>query len=166
MVSQIILPVYLLRNKVRAPSTQYTECQAFSPVVRTGSPPPAPLPQRVLPPPPKKKIVLRVYFSEIWSFSTKSIAEYPKFTLIKEKTEAECLNIIGTKESQSTLLKDFIPSPSTPPPPPRKSGLKLVCYVNILYGNVKSDNSQDYAHPHLPQRNCVFINSASEQLIT
>ncbi len=25
-----------------------------------------------------------------------------------------------------------------------KSGLKLVCKVNILYGNLKSENSQDY----------------------
>jgi hypothetical protein len=41
-----------------------------------------------------------------------------------------------------TLLTDF-----TPPPPLhlRKSGLKLVCNVNIVYGNLKSENSQDYA---------------------
>ncbi len=30
--------------------------------------------------------------------------------------------------------------------PPSKRGLKrLVCYVNIVYGNLKSDNSQDDA---------------------
>ncbi len=36
----------------------------------------------------------------------------------------------------------------TPPPPPShlsKSGLKLVCNVNIVLGNLKSENSQDDA---------------------
>ncbi len=54
--------------------------------------------------------------------------------------------------SQSPLLTDF-----TPPPP--KNGLKLVCNVNIVYGNLKSENSEDYAQK--PQRNCVFTNSAT-----
>jgi hypothetical protein len=40
-----------------------------------------------------------------------------------------------------------------------KSGLKLVFYVNIVYGNLKFENSQDYAQK--PQRNCTFMNSAS-----
>jgi hypothetical protein len=40
-----------------------------------------------------------------------------------------------------------------------KSGLKLVCNVNIVYGNLKSENSQDYTQK--PQRNCMFVNSAS-----
>ncbi len=44
-----------------------------------------------------------------------------------------------------------------------KSGLKLVCNVNIVYGNLKSENSQDYAQK--TQRNCTFsytfMNSAS-----
>ncbi len=44
-------------------------------------------------------------------------------------------------------------------PPLGKNGLKLICYVNIVYGNLKSDNSQDYAQK--PQRNCTFMNSAS-----
>jgi hypothetical protein len=34
-----------------------------------------------------------------------------------------------------------------------------VCYVNIVYGNLKSENSQDYAQK--PQRNCTFMNLAS-----
>jgi hypothetical protein len=42
-----------------------------------------------------------------------------------------------------------------------KSGLKLVCNVKIVYGNLKSDNSQDYAQK--PKRNCTFMNSASVQ---
>ncbi len=34
----------------------------------------------------------------------------------------------------------------TPPLPPlSKRGLTLVCNINIVYGNVKSENSQDYA---------------------
>ncbi len=41
-----------------------------------------------------------------------------------------------------------------------KSGLKLVCNVNIVNGNLKSKNSQDYAQK--PQQNCTFMNSASE----
>ncbi len=48
---------------------------------------------------------------------------------------------------------------TSPSPPPDKGGLKLGCNVNILYGNLKSENSQDYAQK--PQRNCMFINSAS-----
>ena len=45
------------------------------------------------------------------------------------------------------------------PFPLSKSGLKLVCNVNIVYGNLKSENSQDYAQK--PQWNCTFINTAS-----
>jgi hypothetical protein len=36
-------------------------------------------------------------------------------------------------------------------PPPLQSGLKLVCNVNIVHGNLKSENSRDYAQK--PQRN-------------
>ncbi len=43
--------------------------------------------------------------------------------------------------SQSLLLTNLNP----PTPPLSKSGLKLVCNVNILYGNLKSENSQDDA---------------------
>jgi hypothetical protein len=35
----------------------------------------------------------------------------------------------------------------------------MVFTVNIIYGNLKSENSQDYAQK--PQRNCTFMNSAS-----
>jgi hypothetical protein len=41
--------------------------------------------------------------------------------------------------SQSSLLTAFTSSP----PPLSKSSLKLVCYVNIVHGNLKSDNSQN-----------------------
>ncbi len=57
-----------------------------------------------------------------------------------------------------TLISNNVFYPP-PPPPPRQSGLKLVCNVNIVYGNLKSENSQDYAKK--PQRNCTFMNSAS-----
>ncbi len=45
-----------------------------------------------------------------------------------------------------------------PPPPPSrsKSCLKLVCNVNIVNGNLKSENSHDNAQK--PQRNCKFMN--------
>jgi hypothetical protein len=61
-------------------------------------------------------------------------------------SEAEFLDVIGTKSLQSfppclvISTTDFTP----PPPPPRKSGLKLVCNVNIVDRNLKSENSQDY----------------------
>ncbi len=59
-------------------------------------------------------------------------------------TEAESLDVIRNCDNslfilaiqQSSLLKDF-----TNPPPPSKSGLNLVCNVNIVHGNLKSDNS-------------------------
>ncbi len=38
----------------------------------------------------------------------------------------------------------------------------LVCNVNILYWNLKSQNSQDYAQK--PQRNCMFMNLASDDI--
>jgi hypothetical protein len=44
-------------------------------------------------------------------------------------------------------------------PPLSKSDLKLVCYVNIVYGNLKSENSPDYVQK--AQRNSTFMNSAS-----
>jgi hypothetical protein len=79
-------------------------------------------------------------------------------------SEAEFLDVIGTKVFKS--LQSFPPSLFTvastngfyppPPPPPSKSVLKLVCYVNIVYGNIKSESSQDFAQK--PQRNSMFMN--------
>ena len=45
---------------------------------------------------------------------------------------------------------------------PSKSGLKLVCNVYILSGNLRFENSQDYVQK--PQRNCMFMNSASDDI--
>jgi hypothetical protein len=41
--------------------------------------------------------------------------------------------------SQSPVLTDFTP----PPPPPDKTDLKLVCNVNVVYRNLKSEIAQD-----------------------
>jgi hypothetical protein len=77
--------------------------------------------------------------------------------------EAEFLDVIGTKVltksfpscySQSSKQTDFTPQSPPPPPPLSKSGLKLVCYVNILYGNLKSENSKDFAL-EAPRKLCV-----------
>jgi hypothetical protein len=70
-------------------------------------------------------------------------------------TEAEFLDAHGTKVLGVFLLIIWI----YPPPPPSKSGLKLVCKVNNVYGNLKSESSQDYIKK--PQRNCTFMNLAS-----
>jgi hypothetical protein len=55
------------------------------------------------------------------------------------------------------ILKSFPPcysqSPLLTDPPPSKCGLKLVCNVSIVYGNLRSENSQDYVQK--PQRNCI-----------
>jgi hypothetical protein len=45
-------------------------------------------------------------------------------------------------------------------PPLSKSDLKLVCNANIIYENLESENSQDYAQK---PPNCKFMNSASGQ---
>jgi hypothetical protein len=57
--------------------------------------------------------------------------------------EVELLDIIGTTvlglfllAIHSHLYKQFYPHP-----PLSKSGLKLVCNVNIVYGSLKPDNS-------------------------
>jgi hypothetical protein len=41
----------------------------------------------------------------------------------------------------------------------KKSGLKRICKIIIVHGNLKSENSQDYAQK--PQQNCPIMNSAS-----
>jgi hypothetical protein len=60
--------------------------------------------------------------------------------------EAEFLDVIVAKvlrvfllAIQSPLLQDYSPFP-----PWSKSGLNLVWNVNIINGNLKSENSQDY----------------------
>ncbi len=55
--------------------------------------------------------------------------------------------------SQSALLTDL------PPHPLEQKWFETGCNVNIVYGNLKSENSQNYAQK--PRRNCTFMNSAS-----
>ncbi len=105
----------------------------------------------------KKSLVLFYLFTLCAGWSKLDFAERDKC-----KPEAEFLDVIGKKNltrfppcySQFPLLTDFTPRP----PPLSRSGLKLVCNVNIVYGNIKSENSQDYAQK--PQRNCAFMNLA------
>jgi hypothetical protein len=62
-------------------------------------------------------------------------------------SEAEFLDVIGTKVLrvfllcylQSPILADFTPLPPSPPPP-SKIGLKLVCNVNKVHRNLKTEN--------------------------
>ncbi len=82
--------------------------------------------------------------------------------------EAEFLDVIGPKVLRvflraihSHLYTNKFYSP-LPPSPLSKSWLELVCHVNIVYGNLKSENnSQDYAQKP-QQRNWTFMNSASD----
>jgi hypothetical protein len=59
-------------------------------------------------------------------------------------SEAEFLDVIGTKVLLFTVTQILSP----PLPTPSKSGLKLICNVNILYGNLKSEISQHYAQKY------------------
>ncbi len=68
-------------------------------------------------------------------------------------TETKVLRVFLLAIRKSPLLTDFAPFPLS------KSGLKLFCYVKIVYGNTKSESSQDFAQK--PQRSCTFNNSAS-----
>ncbi len=82
----------------------------------------------------------------------------------RSSPEAAFLDVIGTKVLRVFLLANYLITVASTigPPPPlphSKSGLKLVCNVNIVYGNLQSEDSQNYAQK--PQRNCTFMNSAS-----
>ncbi len=57
----------------------------------------------------------------------------------------------------SPLITDFTIFPPTLEQKQVETGFN----VNIVYGNLKTENSPDYAHK--PQRNCTFMNLASGQ---
>ncbi len=89
---------------------------------------------------------------------------YTVYPLLLLKAEAEFLDVIGTKAFgvfllaiHSHLYQRILLPPS---PSLSKSGWKLVCNVNIVHRNYKSETSQDYAQR--PQRNCTIKNSASD----
>jgi hypothetical protein len=67
-------------------------------------------------------------------------------------TEAKFLDVTGKKVLSTNGFYSH---------PPSKSDMKLVCNVNSVYVNLKSENYQDYAQK--PQRNCTFMKSASVQ---
>jgi hypothetical protein len=76
------------------------------------------------------------------------------FVILHWDTEAKFSDVIGTKVFRVYLfaihshiyLQILLP----PPSPCCKCGLKLVCNVNIVYGNLKSESSQDYAEKPQP----------------
>jgi hypothetical protein len=49
-------------------------------------------------------------------------------------------NLLFLLANHSQLYERIIPPPPPPPPSLSKSGLKLVCDVNIGYGNLKSED--------------------------
>jgi hypothetical protein len=61
---------------------------------------------------------------------------------------SNCLDFLPPCYSHSPILTNF-----TAFPPLSKSCLKLVCNVNTVYGNLKSENSQETS------RNWTFMNS-------
>ncbi len=94
------------------------------------------------------------YYSFVLLFSFTSFGEDPCFRI--PALEAEFLDVIGTKFAIHSHLYYGFYSPL----PLIKSSLKLVCSVSFVYGNLKSEKSQDYAYKS--QRNCMFMNSASD----
>ncbi len=88
-------------------------------------------------------------------FDASVICRTSDFTVSKNARMESWGRILGRNWDNS--LKSFGPCYSqSPSPPPPLSGLKLVCNVYNVYGNLKSESSQDYAH-----KNCTFIDSAS-----
>ncbi len=92
---------------------------------------------------------------------------FPSYAIINNNVKSETFSVLYPEAGFLDVIVVFssllFTVPSTPPPPftppPSKSGLKLICNENIVYG--KSENSQNYTHK--PQRNCTFINLASER---
>ncbi len=84
----------------------------------------------------------------MWRFFAKTAAE---FLDVIEKKVLRVFPLLFTV----TYANGFC---SPPPLPLSKSGL-LVCNTKIVHGNLKSENSQEYAQK--PQRNCTLKNSAS-----
>jgi len=71
------------------------------------------------------------------------------------------LDVIRTKVLRGFLLAIHSHWLLSPPPLLSKSGLKLVCNVNIVFENLKSENSQERLCPETSTKLYVFMNSAS-----
>jgi hypothetical protein len=90
-----------------------------------------------------------------------------KYTILRATNKPDVAvnrgRILGRNWDKS--FKSFPPCYSqpphdfSPPPPLIKSGLKLICNVQTVNANLKSENSQEFSKK--PQRNCTFMNSAS-----
>ncbi len=104
----------------------------------------------------QQQVVKEQFTTPPLSFIVSNFVEWAEW---RTSTEAEFLNVIGTKVTRAFLL--VIHSNGSPPPRPvSKSGLKLVCNVRTLCTeNLSLRAIQDYAQK--PQRNCAFMNSAS-----
>jgi hypothetical protein len=78
-------------------------------------------------------------------------------------TEAEFLDVIGTKSSEFTYVLFTATSAKgfTPPSPSSKCDLKLFCNVNTVNRNLKSENYQVQDYAQKSQRYCMFMSSAS-----
>jgi hypothetical protein len=84
--------------------------------------------------------------------------------IFSSSLDAEFLDVFGTKVLRVFLLaihSHLFTNGYYSPSSLSKSGLKLICNVNIVYGKLKSKISQDYAQK--PKRNCTFMNSATGQ---
>jgi hypothetical protein len=69
-------------------------------------------------------------------------------------------SVCFSKKFVSARSKKTLPwTPYPPPSPSSKSGMELVCIANIVYGNLMSENSQDYAQK--PQQDFTFMNWVS-----
>ncbi len=79
-------------------------------------------------------------------------------------SEAKFLDVIRKRVLEFSFLLFTVTSTKGfySPTPLSKSVSRLVCKVNIAYGNLKAENSQDYFQK--PQRNCMFMNLASSIL--
>ncbi len=70
-----------------------------------------------------------------------------------------CRKVSSYSKKYTNISNMYMYEEAIPPITRYLQDLKLVCNVNIVYRNFKSENSQDYAQK--PQRNFTFMNSAS-----
>jgi hypothetical protein len=121
-------------------------CYSQSPLLMDFTHPP--------PPPSKSGLKLRLNPKKTWC-----MGPMPELTITSPYIDSRVDYNTFTMgnpipESTLTLCQSRLYPPS--------QGLRiwhLVCNVNIVYGNLTSENFQDFFRK--PQRNCTFVNSAS-----
>jgi hypothetical protein len=81
--------------------------------------------------------------------------------LVDQPPGAEILDVTGTKVLRVSFLMFRVTSSNELTPLPNKSSLKPGCNVNNVrvYGNLKPENSQEYAQKL--QQTSTFVNSGS-----